>query len=79
MDDEQLAAAVYIWRTKASLGDQDAADIADMLEARGGTEKADRTDAFDARRVVEPTRTSAEAANLVALLVTLSFESRAAA
>lgn len=33
MDDEQLAAAVYVWRTKASLGDQEAADIADMLEA----------------------------------------------
>ncbi|MDM0109916.1 hypothetical protein QTH97_33750 [Variovorax sp. J22R24] len=33
MDDEQLAAAVYVWRKRASLGDPDAAAMADKLDA----------------------------------------------
>ena len=33
MDDEQLAAAIYVMRTKASLGDQESADHADRLDA----------------------------------------------
>ena len=33
MDDEQLAAAVYVWRKRASLGDPDASEMADKLDA----------------------------------------------
>lgn len=74
MDDEQLAATVYVWRTKALLGDQEAADIADMLEAEL-KRRIGPTPSMQVSPLETPPRTCTEAASVVTPL-TISSEAR---